>query len=709
MTEPESLLAGPRRFELTIALLDAGVDIERRVLVPEHYALAELHLVIQAAMGWADAHLHEFTADDGTRYGDPELEDLDYADESQTLVRDVLGRPGDALEYVYDFGDHWVHRVEFAAVHTDGDQVGPACIGGHGACPPEDCGGVSGYRELREALADPGSPDHEELAEWASRLIALPLDAHAFDVEAANDAVRALAGLERSQSPAPDALPAGSPARDEAWLAEAIASAGAGPAGEARHLLAEALGGIADGRAWGFADILAGQVRRSGTLAPPDLDDLMAWGFYPEEALLVAAAGVGQVAALLRGRALTPGAAAPRLAARATEALAERLREAAARLDAHPVAGPQRRLATICRAIGDEEPALAGIAFELEDWYALGGPLEESVSERRDLLRDPSADRIEPPVWSGIDLLMLGDGDRLAFARMAEEVAERTERAFGPGVGVAGVGARSAEALSTMLHEFAATFAGVEADPRSRGWLAVAGALRRLHERGREEEGAGGASPHGAFAYANLSLALAGYYVEGCVPVGGDGAPPPAVALAVVAAGLDPGALSRVRTELRAELAPDRFAGSVAAELDARLGDAEAVLRGSAAWGVPQRGEEASGGAHAEQCERVADLLWGIAFDPVPDAEVEGVAALAAWLATGYGHMAAGPPGRLVAPPPLAAIEALDWSGAALSRVAGELERAVGPVRNRRDRKRAAAGGPPALIARLSEAAARIS
>ena len=159
MKQPDVPSAGaPRLFELTITLTDAGVDIERRVLVPEHYALADLHLIIQAAMGWTDAHLHEFTAGDGTSYGDPYLDDLDYADESDTLLRDVLHSPGDALRYVYDFGDYWVHRVELAAIRAAEAAAAPACIDGRGACPPEDCGGVSGYRELREVLADPQHP-----------------------------------------------------------------------------------------------------------------------------------------------------------------------------------------------------------------------------------------------------------------------------------------------------------------------------------------------------------------------------------------------------------------------------------------------------------------------------------------------------------------------------------------------------------------------
>ena len=184
----------PRLYELTISLMDAGVDIERRVLAPEHHTLADVHLIIQAAMGWTDAHLHEFTSRDGTMYGDPEIEEFDCVDEAGVLLGEVLREPGDALRYVYDFGDYWVHRVELAAIRASDGPALPSLIGGRGACPPEDCGGSSGYRELCEALANPDSPEYEELAEWADSVLGLSFDVHAFDLDAANEAVRGLSG-----------------------------------------------------------------------------------------------------------------------------------------------------------------------------------------------------------------------------------------------------------------------------------------------------------------------------------------------------------------------------------------------------------------------------------------------------------------------------------------------------------------------------------
>lgn len=46
----------------------------------------------------------------------------------------------------------------------------PICIDGQRACPPEDCGGRSGYMTLLEAIRDPQHSRHNELVNWLGRL-----------------------------------------------------------------------------------------------------------------------------------------------------------------------------------------------------------------------------------------------------------------------------------------------------------------------------------------------------------------------------------------------------------------------------------------------------------------------------------------------------------------------------------------------------------
>lgn len=48
------------------------------------------------------------------------------------------------MVYEYDFGDGWTHAIEIDDV-LDEEEPRLACLDAR-ACPPEDCGGVDGYR-----------------------------------------------------------------------------------------------------------------------------------------------------------------------------------------------------------------------------------------------------------------------------------------------------------------------------------------------------------------------------------------------------------------------------------------------------------------------------------------------------------------------------------------------------------------------------------
>ena len=148
--------------------------------------LGELHVAIQVAMGWTDSHLHAFEVGD-RRFGDPrQLEGA--SDEDRTTVGRVIASGVKRFDDTYDFGDGWDHviTVEKAIPQPDG-LVLPTCVAGRRRCPPEDCGGVWGYAELKEALADPEHPDHGERSDWLGG----PLDAEAFSLEETNAALGA--------------------------------------------------------------------------------------------------------------------------------------------------------------------------------------------------------------------------------------------------------------------------------------------------------------------------------------------------------------------------------------------------------------------------------------------------------------------------------------------------------------------------------------
>ena len=190
-------MAGRRRigaktqiFQLKIQLRGVRPPVWRRLLVPGEMTLAELHGVVQTAMGWSNSHLHEFEID-GERYGmpDPEGESDEVADEARVPLLRIAGE-GTRLRYAYDFGDDWRHDVTVEKVFPP--QPGtryPSCIAGRRACPPEDVGGPWGYQDFLAAVGDPDHEEHQDWLEWVGGRF----DPAEFDLAAVDKALDAFA------------------------------------------------------------------------------------------------------------------------------------------------------------------------------------------------------------------------------------------------------------------------------------------------------------------------------------------------------------------------------------------------------------------------------------------------------------------------------------------------------------------------------------
>ncbi len=165
----------PHHLTLKITLRDTKPPIWRRVTVPIDYSFADLHQVIQIAMGWEDYHLWQFW--DGVR-GPQSLMlgpippgetaatwfDLDdQRDASTVLIGERLKTVGQKWLYTYDMGDNWEHQLLLEAIEEvpAGALAPPNCLAGKGACPPEDCGGIPGFDDLLDALQAGG-----KLPEW---------------------------------------------------------------------------------------------------------------------------------------------------------------------------------------------------------------------------------------------------------------------------------------------------------------------------------------------------------------------------------------------------------------------------------------------------------------------------------------------------------------------------------------------------------------
>ncbi len=123
-------------YELKVTLLDVEPPVWRRVKMPGSMTLDRLHTVIQKAMGWQDAHLHEFEVKDH-RYGRPEPDEPEYEVEPdwKIALRTAAPLEGKSFTYLYDLGGTWRHEVLIERIVNEPLRY-PVCLAGDRRCPP---------------------------------------------------------------------------------------------------------------------------------------------------------------------------------------------------------------------------------------------------------------------------------------------------------------------------------------------------------------------------------------------------------------------------------------------------------------------------------------------------------------------------------------------------------------------------------------------
>jgi hypothetical protein len=143
--------------------------VTRTFKVSAKTTMYELHHIIQVVMGWTNSHLYQFNVEEeviaDTRLVDDELGPV--TDVKGVMVTQVFTKVGTTITYEYDFGDGWMHHLELVEISTHPiDEVLPQIIGCENACPPEDCGGAYGYKELNEVLLNPKHPEYKSTRRW---------------------------------------------------------------------------------------------------------------------------------------------------------------------------------------------------------------------------------------------------------------------------------------------------------------------------------------------------------------------------------------------------------------------------------------------------------------------------------------------------------------------------------------------------------------
>ena len=170
-------------YQIKVTLEDIKPPIWRRIQVRNDTTLHKLYRILQIVMGWSDYHLHQFIIGD-IHDGEPDPDYTFKMKNEKTIKLSQLALEEKAkFFYEYDFGDSWYHKILVEKIlPLEPDTKYPICIKGKRACPPEDCGGASGYYKFLKVIQNPENPEHEDMLEWAGG----SFDPEAFDLDEIN-------------------------------------------------------------------------------------------------------------------------------------------------------------------------------------------------------------------------------------------------------------------------------------------------------------------------------------------------------------------------------------------------------------------------------------------------------------------------------------------------------------------------------------------
>ncbi len=140
-------------YQLKVWIQEISPMVWRRLLVRSDSTIADLHYIIQIAVGWDDVHLNRFHIR-GKDFGVYHDGGMGFADNPEQVFLSAFSfRTRERFLYEYDFGDAWLHEVRIEKrLPLDPKRTYPVCIDGKHAAPPVDCGGALAYMQIRKEL-----------------------------------------------------------------------------------------------------------------------------------------------------------------------------------------------------------------------------------------------------------------------------------------------------------------------------------------------------------------------------------------------------------------------------------------------------------------------------------------------------------------------------------------------------------------------------
>lgn len=144
-----------RKYVIRVSLKCPSITIWRKFECPSNISLRHFADLIIDLMDWTNSHLNHIKVGRDTYYvpryqHEPDWEVGDTRFQEDYTLADILSTKGKKVCLRYDFGDSWDHEILLSSIdeYEEEEDRSIRFIGGKGACPPEDCGGIYGYEEI---------------------------------------------------------------------------------------------------------------------------------------------------------------------------------------------------------------------------------------------------------------------------------------------------------------------------------------------------------------------------------------------------------------------------------------------------------------------------------------------------------------------------------------------------------------------------------
>ena len=186
----ENEVKNSETFQFKIQLQDINnPTVWRKVTVPSYYSFLHFHYIIQMVFGWENYHLFQFSEkeynskvviseieENADTFGENQLEAAEIS------LSEIFRTEKQQFIYLYDFGDSWEHLITLEKIISE-TTTSPRLLAGQGACPPEDCGGVGGFENMKDILKNKKHPEYRKLRKWLDLDTGEIWNSNAFDLE----------------------------------------------------------------------------------------------------------------------------------------------------------------------------------------------------------------------------------------------------------------------------------------------------------------------------------------------------------------------------------------------------------------------------------------------------------------------------------------------------------------------------------------------